>query len=347
MDKEITELVKSMALDLGACEVGIVSQEMAKNGPDTVDLSYVLDTAKSAIVFAVPFDQRLIEPYLSKENQDLNLNKIRTTTFAGGIGLEIASLLDQLDYDAVATAPNYAYRKDAPNGLDERKPPLSHIFLGVMSGVGFLGHSGLLLTKNEGSAIALATVVTNADLIPSKQLPAEENYCDKCNLCTAVCMSKYLNKENIKLDIGGEEYETRKYNEKKRCVLVCAGYCGLHPSKKWSTWSSARFKIPGDDENIVPSILKYKPAYLERKRNAGVFYHPLAPGYQMEYSCSNCQFICHPDKKTRKNRYKSLIKSGVVIEDENGDRKAVTNEEAEKFIANIPNDRKKLFVDED
>ncbi|MDR2873620.1 MAG: epoxyqueuosine reductase [Methanobrevibacter sp.] len=345
MEKELTELIKKMVIDLGASEVGIVSKKMVENEVDTIDLTYTLKNAKSAIVFAVPLNQELIDDYLSKKNQKLNLNKIRTTTFAGGIGLEVASLLKQLDYDAVPLAPNYVYRKDSPNGLDDRKPPLSHIFLGLISGVGFMGHSGLLLTKEHGSAVVLSTVVTDAELISTKVLDHKDNYCDKCNLCSNNCIPKYLNKKETTIKLNNIKYKTREYRNKKRCVLVCAGYTGLDSSKKWSSWSSARFEVPKTDEEIVESIKNHVPAYLKRKRNAGVFYHPLAPGYQMEYSCSTCQFICNPDKQTRANRYKLIRNSGVVVEDEKGNRKAVAPEDADKIINKMYKKRRELFVD--
>ncbi|MDR3063652.1 MAG: epoxyqueuosine reductase [Methanobrevibacter sp.] len=346
MDEELTNLVKKMVIDLGASEVGIVSTEMILNGPDTIDLTYPLKTAKSAITFAVSLNQDLIDEYLGKVNQKMNLNKIRTTTFAGGIGLELEGLIRQLGYDAVALNPNYVYRFDSENGLDDRKPPLSHIFLGLISGVGFLGHNGLLITKKDGAAIVLSTVVTSAELIPTKPLNPKDNYCDKCNLCVGACIPKYLNKNEVEISLNNLKYKTREYKNKKRCVLVCAGYTGLNPSKKWSTWSSGRFDVLDNDEELVESIKQHVPAYLKRKRNAGVFYHPLAPGYQMEYSCSTCQLICHPDKDIRKKRYNLIRSSGVVIEDEIGNRMAISPEKAEKYINSLDKDRKKLFVDE-
>jgi epoxyqueuosine reductase QueG len=347
MNKDLTELIKGMALDLGASEVGIVTKEMVKDGPDTIDLDYVLNGANSAIVFSVPLDHKYIEPYLSKENRLLNKHKIRKTTFTAGIALEIASFLNQLDYESLPVSPNFVYRKDSPNGMEDRTPPISHIFLAIISGVGFLGHNGLLLTKDDGSAVVLATVVTKAKLIATKPLTPEDSYCDKCNLCSQVCVPSYLNKDNTKLTLNNEEYETREYLDKRRCILVCCGYAGLHPSKKWSTFSPARFEIPINDEDFPETLSKARPAYLGRKRNSGVFYHPLAPNYQLEYACSSCQFIRHPIKKIRNKRYRALVKNGVVIEDENGNRKAVSPEFAEKFIKNMPENRRKLYIDND
>ena len=71
-------------------------------------------------------------------------------------------------------------------------PPISHRYLAVRSGIGHFGYSGNIITKEYGSAIVLASVVTDAELIPTEPLPEEENYCDECKLCLSVCSSEYV-----------------------------------------------------------------------------------------------------------------------------------------------------------
>jgi len=132
-NKDLSEVVKNMAKDLGASEVGIVTKKTLEGGPESTNLEYALHGAKSAIVFAVPFDQKLIEPYLSKKDHSLNKNKIDTTIFAGGIAIQIAGFLDQLGYDSIAISPNFVYRKDTPNGTRDMKPFISHRFLAARS----------------------------------------------------------------------------------------------------------------------------------------------------------------------------------------------------------------------
>jgi epoxyqueuosine reductase len=344
-NQDLTALIKYMAKALGASSVGIANKETLKGGPKSTDLESVLDNAKSALVFAVPLDQDLIEPYLCKKDFELNNNKIKTTTFAGGIALEIAGFLDQLGYESVPVNPNFFYRKDTPNGIKDMKPVVSHRYLAARSGVGFFGHSGHILTKEHGPAIVLASVVTTAELEPTEPFSESENYCDNCNICSASCIPKFIPKKGkTKVEIGGMEFEYSEKGDKSRCTFVCAGMSGLHSSKKWSTWSSARFEIPQNDEDFGPMIFKTLPAYIQRPKGKAVFFMPHLPGHIMEYSCSNCQFICHPNKELRKKRYEMLINSGVIVEDENGNRRAVTPEEAENLVENMPKDRKKLYT---
>ena len=66
--EKLTEELKEMALTLGAFKVGIATTETLAGGPPSVDLTYVLPDAKSAVVFALAFDQNLIDPYFRKED---------------------------------------------------------------------------------------------------------------------------------------------------------------------------------------------------------------------------------------------------------------------------------------
>ena len=183
-----------MALNRGAFKVGIVTTETLSGVPPSADLTYVLPEAKSAVCFALAFDQNLIDPYFKKKDHEfLETNKARTNTLANGIALEIANFLNQSGYKAVPPASNFVYRRGTKNWLLDMHPPISHRYLAVRSGIGHFGYSGNIITKEYGSAIVLVSVVTDAELIPTDSLPEEENYCDECKLCLSVCLSGYVN----------------------------------------------------------------------------------------------------------------------------------------------------------
>ncbi len=71
---ELTEALKKMALTLGAFKVGISTTETLSGGPPSADMTYVLPEAKSAVCFALAFDQNLIDPYFRKK--DMNPSKL-------------------------------------------------------------------------------------------------------------------------------------------------------------------------------------------------------------------------------------------------------------------------------
>jgi len=105
---ELTEALKKMALALGAFKVGIATTETLSGGPPSADLTYVLPEAKSAVCFALAFDQNLVDPYFRKEDHEsLEITKVRTTTLANGIALEMADFLQQSGYKAVPQSANF------------------------------------------------------------------------------------------------------------------------------------------------------------------------------------------------------------------------------------------------
>ena len=321
-----------------------------KNWHFTTDLDYILNGANSAITFAVPFGEEElnenIDKFMAKESHEaLEKQKVRATTLPNGISLEISGLLNQIGYKAEPVHSNFVYRKDSPS--EYRVPPLSHKFLAVRGGIGHMGYSGLIITKEYGSSIALASVVTDAKLKPTKSLPEEENYCDKCKLCFAVCLGDYMIDEEDIEKIGKDTYVAAKKSHPMRCAYVCTGSTG-YKDGKWSTWSPARFKIPEEDSELIEIFQKKAvPAQFQRNTLNGIqggFYHPFYPGYKIGYTCSLCQLVCHPQKKIRKERYKKLVKSGVIVE-KNGGIMPVTAEEAEKIFEKMPVEKKKLYTD--
>ena len=111
--EDLEQTVKDLALNAGAIDVGIVTAETLEGGPPSTDLSYVLDGARSAIVFALPLDQEKIERFLSKEDfYGHGLDNVRTNTQASGIALELARFLEMKGQAAVPVEANSVYRKD-------------------------------------------------------------------------------------------------------------------------------------------------------------------------------------------------------------------------------------------
>jgi len=147
--------------------------------------------------------------------------------------------------------------------------------------------------------------------------------------------------ENVSL--GGKDFSYSKRRHHNRCDYVCGGFTGLHRSRKWSTWSAGRFPIPDRDEEFLPQIVKTLGPYTKRTSFDRCFYNIIMPGYKTEFTCGNCQLVCHPDQEIRKKRYSMLANSGVIIQDKNNNRKAVTPLEAEKFIEELPPEKRALF----
>jgi epoxyqueuosine reductase len=343
--EKITGRVKDLARGYGACVVGIVTTEMLAGGPPSTDLTYVLPNAKSAVSFAVSLDQQFIEPWFNKQSHEAHFrNNIQANVVASGISLELANYLTQKGYPSVPLTANTAYRTESKNGRYDEIPPVSHRYLAVRSGVGFFGLSGNVLTPKDGAAIILGSVVTEAKLIPTDPLPAQENYCDLCRLCKAVCSSGFIDgEEHVSVTMGGVEFSYSKKHHHSRCDYVCGGFTGLHKSGKWSTWSPGRFPIVDKDEDFYPALLNTVGPYLKRPKTGSAVFNVIMPGDKVDLTCGNCQLICHPDKEVRKRRYKMLVESGVIVQNADGTLEAVTPEEGKKRIADMDVETRALY----
>lgn len=343
--EELSSIVKDFAIRAGASAVGIATKETLEGGPPSTDLSYVLPGAKSAICFLLPLDQNLIEPFLKKEDHfSHQQDNVRTNILSSGIAMELASFLNQIGYPSVPQVANAVYRKDTQNGPGDELPPISHRYLAVRSGIGHFGLSGNVITKKEGASIILGSVVTEAELIPTDPLPEQDNYCDSCRFCMASCASGLMNEdENTTVALGGADFSYSKRRHHNRCDYVCGGFTGLHRSGKWSTWSPARFPIPENDDEFLPALANSIEHFLKRPSFKGGFYHFLVPGYKLEFTCGNCQHVCHPDKEVRKKRHNMLVESGVVIQNEDGSREAVSPDEAKKRLAAMSPDVRAIY----
>jgi epoxyqueuosine reductase QueG len=343
--EKITGRVKDLARCYGAGAVGIATTEMLAGGPPSTDLTYVLPQAKSAVSFAVPLDQKFIESWFNKHSHaDHMRDNIRSNVIASGISLELANYLNQKGYPSLPLTANTAYRADSKNGRYDERPLISHRYLAVRSGVGFFGLSGNVLTRKDGAAVILGSVVTEAELIPTEPLPVADNYCDDCRLCKAACASGFIDGEQrVTVTMGGIDFSYSKKWHHSRCDYVCGGFTGLHKSGKWSTWSPGRFPIPENDEDFYTALLNTVGPYLKRPKTDLAVFNTIMPGDKVELTCGNCQLICHPDKEVRKRRYQMLVESGVIVENPDGSREAVAAEEAKKRVAKMDAETRALY----
>ena len=341
----MTSRVKEMAQCLGASSVGIATRETLEGGPPSTDLTYVLPEAQSAISFLLPLKQEFIEPFLGKQDRvSHETDNIRTNTLVSGISVEIAEYLKQKGHPSVAQPANLVYRADTPGGPFDEKPPISHRYLAVRSGLGHFGLSGNVITGKFGAAVILGSVVTSASLVPTGPLPAQDNYCDRCKLCMASCASGYMSRDSlIQVKMGGHEFSYSARHNHNRCDYVCGGFTGLHPSGKWSTWSPGRFPIPEKDADFMPALIRAAAGYKKRPPMNGGFFHFLMPGNRIFFTCGNCSLVCHPDKETRKKRYKMLTAGGVVVQTPDGSLEAVSPEEAKSRLDALPGELRSIY----
>lgn len=342
---DLRSLVLEYPLLEGAVKSGIATVDTLAGGPPSVELPYVLPEARSAVVFSVAIDQASIPDYLGKKDRlsyerEYNL----VNSISSGIAVKLAGNLSQRGFPSVPLAANDVYRDDTPMGRFDMCPPVSLRYLAVAAGVTSFGWSGNVLDNKHGACIILGGVVTSAELTPTAPLNQEDNYCDECRLCTAVCASGLMSpKEKTEIRLGDRTFSYSARRTYARCQYVCGGYTGLHRSGKWSTWSPGRFPVPEDDDPYLNLLIASTVPYGQRPGGPGGRYHSMM-NYKLYTTCGNCQIVCVPDKDERKRRFKLLAEGGVIIQHPDGSLEAVTPEEAERYLAAMSLERRNLYA---
>lgn len=135
---------------------------------------------EGGIVFAVPLSKDIVKgissgptvPYYD-EYESLN-EKLEDMAF------KTSKFLNEKGFKAV---PLTASNVDAPS--ETLISPLPFKTIAARSGMGWIGKSGLLVTREFGSAFRMAAVLTDAELKFGE--PVTSSLCGSCSICRDAC----------------------------------------------------------------------------------------------------------------------------------------------------------------
>ncbi|BBO91381.1 hypothetical protein [Desulfosarcina ovata] len=124
------------------------------------------------------------------------------------IGDALAEQLRSEGADAVNVDLNNNYRpEDGAADVTEMTafhPEFSHRYAALAAGIGRLGWSGNLLTKEYGARVELGSVLISAALTPDPPIPDDEHPCDRCKMCSRVCPAEMIQpKASIQIAVAG------------------------------------------------------------------------------------------------------------------------------------------------
>ncbi len=327
--QRLKEEIVSTARRMGIDKVGFTTRERLADAPPSADLGYLLPSARSAISVAVALDKAAIRAYLGKVDHAAHTNDHRASYMKViEAGMAIRELLRERGYEAETSWPNFEYRSGQP--FLALVPPLSHRYIAVASGIGWLGWSGNVVTPEYGGTISLSSVVTSAELEPDEPLEQRDS-CEDCHLCAAVCVSHFVSpKAETTVTVAGHTYTHNKKAPNLRCMVTCGGTNGVTDREaKWSTWSYKVLDLPGpgDDEEFERRVLEYGKdpdnRLLRGLLNADSFTPPDLEHADkwvnfLRFTCGNCMLVCWPELKDRKENYRLLTTSGRVVKGDSG-----------------------------
>ena len=369
----LTKRISGYLLENGAVSVGFSTKETLQDSHPCADITYLMESGRSAVSFVVPLNREYLRCWLAKEDRLAHQReqvaayvKIRDLSDGvaemlrgkgyGAIGTTPNATLGrgpsggpQMD-DATGTAPSDLFRRALENVMN---PEISHRYLAVASGAGSFGWSGNVGVKGYGSAVFLGTTITDAELEPTSPLSDEENFCCNCKACVGACpMEMFSAKEAMAVTLGGREYTHAARIDFYRCFVCCGGSTGLHKSKEWSSWSPGRFEVPEDHDGLVETHMRASEARGERIPLEGggmtgqYFSADTAPGQTDKpaiETCGMCSFVCTGDKKENIENLKILQNSGCVIQYPDGSIKVLPPDEAEEEFNRFPPEHRALY----
>ncbi|MBQ8884940.1 MAG: epoxyqueuosine reductase [Clostridia bacterium] len=166
------EKIKTFAKGLGATLVGFCELEKSPL-PTAPELRY-------AVSLAVKLSDAVLKT-VDNAPSFMYFQHYRTANaLLDQIAFRVSSELECAGYSAFPVAASQSLGKNNPySGL------IPHKTVAVLSGLGFVGKSGLFLSEQYGSKLRLATVLTDMPL--KSDLPVIENGCGSCELCKNAC----------------------------------------------------------------------------------------------------------------------------------------------------------------
>jgi epoxyqueuosine reductase len=316
--------LKSLALSLGADLVGVTSKDILADGPPSADPRYLLPSANSVISFAVSLDRDIAKDFISKKKwlpHCHNRKAIAQTLYT--IGDALVEQLRSEGYEAVNVDLNNNYRpEDAAADLTEMiefHPDFSHRYAALAAGIGRLGWSGNLLTREYGALVELGSVLTSAALTPDTPISDKEHPCDRCKMCSLVCPVGMIHpKASTKVIVAGVTETISNKRPNTCCWIGCTGYEGLATSRTWSNWSPYRLGRPLPEEKqeldaLCISLQKADPQMQDDNNSFNNYRQAVFDPDWFYYTvCGFCRSVCVPGREERLANRKLITDSGTV-----------------------------------
>ena len=179
----------------------ILKEKLTELGADLVGFSRLEKSpvTSSELLYAVTVAVKLPDAVLQTINERPTIEYFHEYRTANALLDRITFLgsriIEKLGYKAfpIAASQSSIDRKDEYAGL------FSHKMGARLAGLGFIGKNALFISREYGSKVRLATILTNMPLAPEH--PVMESGCGSCNKCVNACPGKAItgNEFNEKL----------------------------------------------------------------------------------------------------------------------------------------------------
>jgi epoxyqueuosine reductase QueG len=184
------EEIKAFAIDEGVDIVGVGDVKNVPNSEPLRPPQRLLPSATSVIVFGTA----MLDGILDSGNWYVGSGQALTLyQELARIGYRIGRKLEKEGYKAVMVGPSDPHEiSPETKGLVGE---VSHKHCGYAAGIGIIGRNRLLVTKQHGPRLNLATVVTDAPLTPDPIM--ETDFCSGCRSCIDACPINAISDDEV------------------------------------------------------------------------------------------------------------------------------------------------------
>lgn len=167
MDKLKEILLKAGASLVGYADLGEVASEARAGMP-------------MGICLAAALDRDVLDDALEGPTPAVRADYDRTNAILVELHRRAGSFLQDKGFRA-------ARIDEVPGNYDAGKltARLTHKMVATRAGLGWIGNSGLLVTKDFGPAVRLGSILTDAELTPDE--PVNDSKCGNCRICSESC----------------------------------------------------------------------------------------------------------------------------------------------------------------
>ena len=168
MQGQLTKIAQNLGADLvGFCDLGVSPVKE-------------LPTLRYGVSIAVKLSDAVLKT-IENAPSFVYFQHYRTAnTLLDSIAFRLAQTIEKQGFLAMPIAASQSLGKHNPYA-----GVVSHKTVAVLSGLGYVGKSGLFLSEKYGGKVRLATVLTDMPL--QSELPIIENGCGECEICKNAC----------------------------------------------------------------------------------------------------------------------------------------------------------------
>ncbi|MBQ3235162.1 MAG: epoxyqueuosine reductase [Clostridia bacterium] len=185
----------------------LIRERLLKEGADLVGFSRLPKSPikdQENLIYAVTIAVKLPDAVLKTINEKPTIEYFHSYRTANALLDRIAFLgarfIESFNYNAfpIPASQSTADDKSSYRGA------FSHKTGARLSGLGFIGKNALFISKEYGSKVRLATILTDMPL--SSDMPIIDNGCGDCNLCASACPAGAISGISYRESMEREEF---------------------------------------------------------------------------------------------------------------------------------------------